>query len=120
MAKISDDGLTIGAAGKATGVNIETIRYYERIGLLPEPVRTEAGYRLYGPALVGRLIFIRNARELGFPIEAVRDLLGLADDRERPCADVDRIASGNLAAVADRIARLTRSDEHTPELQSLM
>lgn len=100
-------GHTIGPLGRLTGVNIETIRYYERIGLVPKPSRTAGGYRLYGSAHIGRLTFIRNARELGFPIDTIRALLGLADDRNRPCGDVDRIASAHLTEVEGKIARLT-------------
>jgi DNA-binding transcriptional MerR regulator len=66
---------TIGTLGKLTGVNIETIRYYERIGLLPEPARTSGNYRVYGDGHVRRLIFVRKVRDLGFPIETVRALL---------------------------------------------
>ncbi len=99
---------TIGALGKATGVNIETIRYYERIGLLPEPDRTPAGYRQYGPEHLRRLAFIRKGRELGFNIEAIRTLLRLAEHPETPCQDADRLASDHLAEVDRKIEELTR------------
>src|SRR3546814_4607319 len=98
--------LTIGELGKATGTKVETVRYYERIGLLPRPARTAANYRDYGEAELGRLSFIRRARDLGFSLDQVRALLKLSDDRSQDCASVDRIAG--------------RSEEHTSELQSLM
>lgn len=108
MSEKSEDHVTIGALGKATGVNIETIRYYERIGLLPEPKRTAAGYRSYGSAHVKRLAFIRRARDLGFPIDTVRVLLGIADDPGRSCAEVDRVALAHLEEVERKIADLIR------------
>jgi Cu(I)-responsive transcriptional regulator len=99
--------LTIGDLGKATGTNAETIRYYERIGLLPKPPRTSGNYRDYGQAELGRLSFIRRARDLGFSLDQVRALLGLSDDRARDCADVDRIAEAHLLEVDRKLADLT-------------
>src|SRR3546814_14027084 len=83
--------LTIGELGKATDTKVETVRYYERIGLLPRPARTAGNYRAYGAAELGRLSFIRRARDLGFPLDQVRALLSLSDDRGRDCAPVDEI-----------------------------
>jgi Cu(I)-responsive transcriptional regulator len=99
--------LTIGDLGKATATKVETIRYYERIGLLPKPPRTSGNYRDYGQAELGRLSFIRRARDLGFSLDQVRALLGLSDDRSRDCAGVDRIATAHLAEVDRKIADLT-------------
>jgi Cu(I)-responsive transcriptional regulator len=99
--------LTIGDLGKATGTKAETIRYYERIGLLPKPPRTSGNYRDYGQAELGRLSFIRRARDLGFSLDQVRALLGLSDDRMRDCADVDRIAEAHLLEVDRKLADLT-------------
>ena len=99
--------LKIGNIAKATATNVETVRYYERIGLLPPPERTSANYRSYTPAHVDRLSFIRHARGLGFDIADIRSLLDLADQPERDCAEVDRIASGHLQAVEQKIARLS-------------
>jgi DNA-binding transcriptional MerR regulator len=84
--------LTIGDLAKRTGTKVETIRYYERIGLLPEPGRTEGNYRSYGSEHLGRLSFIRRARDLGFSLDQVRELLGLADQRpsHRPPRSVSR------------------------------
>ncbi len=99
--------LTIGELGKATGTKVETIRYYERIGLLPKPPRTDGNYRAYGEAELGRLSFIRRARDLGFPLDQVRALLSLSDDRYQDCATVDALARDHLAEVERKIADLT-------------
>lgn len=99
--------LTIGELGKATDTKVETIRYYERIGLLPKPPRTGGNYRAYGAAELGRLSFIRRARDLGFPLDQVRALLSLSDDRGRDCATVDALARDHLTEVERKIADLT-------------
>ncbi len=98
--------LTIGEMGKATNTKIETIRYYERIGLLPKPARTSSNYRNYGQAELGRLSFIRRSRDLGFSLDQVRALLGLSDDRSCDCAGIDRIANQHLVEVDRKIADL--------------
>jgi DNA-binding transcriptional MerR regulator len=100
--------MTIGRLGKATGTNIETIRYYEKIGMLPAPGRTAGNYRSYAHEHVRRLGFIRRARELGFSIEDVREFLRLAQHGENPCADVDRIVARHLAVTEEKIAALQR------------
>jgi Cu(I)-responsive transcriptional regulator len=99
--------LTIGDLARTTGTKVETIRYYERIGLLSAPARTSGNYRAYGAADLGRLSFIRRSRDLGFPLEQVRALLGLADDRKQDCAAVDIIARRHLAEVERKITDLT-------------
>lgn len=99
-------GFSIGKLAKATGTAVETVRYYEKIGLMPSVSRTAGNYRSYGPAEVDRLGFIRRARDLGFSIEQVRALLSLADDRDRECGDVDRLAKQHLAEVDRKIAGL--------------
>jgi DNA-binding transcriptional MerR regulator len=98
--------LTIGKLAEATGVKVPTIRYYEGIGLLPEPGRSSGNQRLYGSDALHRLAFIRHARDLGFPIEAIRDLLSLSDRPDQPCKAVDAIARAQLRAVEARISRL--------------
>lgn len=98
--------LSIGKFSATTGVKVPTIRYYEEIGLLPEPQRSASNQRLYDPKLRERLGFIRHARELGFPLEAVRELLSLTDQPDHDCAAVDDIAARQLAAVKARITRL--------------
>jgi len=100
--------LTIGRLADATGTKIETVRYYEKIGLLPRPLRTASNYRSYGEEHVQRLRFIRRGRDLGFSIDDVRELLRLATHREQPCDDVDEIAARHLAATERKIAALTR------------
>jgi DNA-binding transcriptional MerR regulator len=98
--------LSIGTLAKRTGTKVQTVRYYEQIGLLPEPGRTEGGQRRYGNSDLDRLAFIRHARQLGFTLEAIRELLDLSDNPGRSCADVDRIAHRQLKEVEVRIARL--------------
>lgn len=98
--------MVIGALAERTGVTAETIRYYERVGVLPQPVRGNAGYRRYGPADVERLSFVRRARDLGFSLDEVRELLSLADEPDRPCAEVDQLARAHLAQVEAKIAQL--------------
>lgn len=98
--------LSIGQLGKVTGTVVETIRYYEKIGLLPKPPRTAGNYRNYGPADVSRLSFIRRARDLGFGLGQVRTLVALADDRNRPCEQVDSLARAQLEQVEQKIADL--------------
>lgn len=96
----------IGVLSKSTGCNIETIRYYERAGLLPTPGRSPGGYRLYGTDHLKRLAFIRRARALGFSIDEVRALLALADHRRRPCAEARGLAATHLEGVRAKIASL--------------
>ena len=98
--------LTIGDLGKATGTKVETVRYYEKIGLLPKPPRTGGNYRDYGEAELGRLSFIRRARDLGFSLDQVRALLKLSDDRSHDCAGIDRIAEAHLLEVDRKLADL--------------
>lgn len=98
--------LPIGKLSAATGVKVPTIRYYEQIGLLPEPGRSEGNQRLYDRAARDRLAFIRHARELGFGLDSIRELLSLADRPDLDCAAADRIAQEHLDAVRERIARL--------------
>ena len=96
----------IGDLARQTGTKVETIRWYERAGIMPAPARTEGGHRAYTRANLDRLAFIRHARELGFPLENVRALLNLSDDPDRPCIEADAIARGHLGSVRSRIARL--------------
>ena len=98
--------MKIGELASTAATKVETVRYYEKIGLLPPPARTSANYRAYGIDHLARLSFIRRARDLGFSLDAVRDLLMLADDRDKPCQAVDTIASGHLAEVERKITGL--------------
>jgi MerR family mercuric resistance operon transcriptional regulator len=99
---------TIGRLAEAAGVNLETVRYYERIGLMPAPDRTTGGHRVYLPDHQRRLTFIRRARELGFGIDDVRMLLGLAEPAQRGCEDVKAVAGAHLEQVRAKIADLVR------------
>ncbi len=98
--------LTIGDLSRETGGKVQTIRYYEQVGLMPPAERSNGNQRLYGPAHVARLAFIRHSRELGFPLEAIRELLSLVDDSTQSCAAADAIARSHLREVESRIARL--------------
>jgi DNA-binding transcriptional MerR regulator len=100
------NAVPIGLLSKATGVKVPTIRYYESVGLMPEAPRSEGNRRLYGDQAVRRLRFIRHARELGFEVGDIRQLLNLADQPERPCHEVDVIAQRHLAEINSRINRL--------------
>ena len=99
--------LTIGAVAKRVGVAIDTIRYYEREGLLPEPQRRASGYRSYGEDAIAQLRFIRRAKDLGFTLEEIRELLALSVDRQRGVKAVKQRAE-KLAAIEQRIAELQR------------
>jgi len=103
---MSAAGFSIGDLARETGCKIPTIRYYERIGLLPAPGRTAGNTRRYGPAHKARLAFIRHCRNLGFSQAAIRELLELTDHPSQSCETVDRIASAHLAEVDRRMARL--------------
>src|SRR3546814_11826584 len=85
--------LAIGALSRRTGVNIETVRYYERIGLLPPPARSGGGHRLYGGGHLMRLNFVRRARDVGFTLDEIRALLAPADKRDRPSAEAREVAA---------------------------
>lgn len=96
----------IGEASQQSGVKAPTIRYYEEIGLLPAPDRSEGNRRLYNAADLRRLTFVRHARELGFEVDAIRTLLSLQDRPDQPCATADAIARARLVEVKQRIANL--------------
>ncbi len=99
--------LTISHLARETGTKVETIRFYEKSGLLPEPARTESNYRAYENTHLQRLHFIRKARDLGFSLDQIRAMLALADDRTRPCEAVDEIARVHREEVIRKIADLT-------------
>jgi MerR family mercuric resistance operon transcriptional regulator len=106
---MADQAIQIGELSRRTGCNIETIRYYERIGLMPVPPR-RGRYRSYGGEDVGRLGFVRRARELGFTLDEVRALLGLAGGGQASCAEVRTLAASHLRDVRARIADLRRME----------
>ena len=103
---MSKRDLTIGQLAAQTGCKVQTIRYYEQIALMPEAARTAGNQRRYGRLHLERLAFIRHSRELGFPLDAIRELLSLADDPERSCEAADRVARRQLEQVKSRILRL--------------
>lgn len=98
--------LSIGKLSEATGVKVETIRYYERAGLIAPPARTSGNYRAYGTADLKRLRFIRRTRDLGFTLEEVRAMLNLAAQHDQPCGTIDAIAAEHLSEVDRKIADL--------------
>ena len=99
---------TIGSLSKGTGCKIETIRYYERIGLLPKPPRSQGGHRLYEEEHLKRLTFIRRSRELGFTLHEVRGLLRLVDGGEYSCAEVKALTLDHVAEVRRKLADLRK------------
>jgi len=101
-----DEHMSIGALSTATGCNIETIRYYEKIGLLSKPLRSTGGHRLYTPIHRNRLLFILNGRELGFTLDQVRELIDLSDSPDRSCADAREVAERHLALVNAKLTQL--------------
>ena len=102
--------ITIGKLAKDARVGLETVRYYERVGLLPEPGRTDGGHRSYAASHVRQLTFIRRARELGFSIRDIRALLELAEPGRVSCGDVQKIATVHLASVRAKIADLSKME----------
>jgi DNA-binding transcriptional MerR regulator len=102
----NDLALSIGDLAARAGTKVETIRYYEKVGILPAAARTAGNHRTYTQAHADRLAFIRHSRELGFPVDSIRSLLTIADDPARSCTAVDAIARDHLTEVQSRIARL--------------
>lgn len=98
--------LSIGFVTRQTGCTVPTIRYYEEIGLLPPADRTEAGQRQFDDRTIRRLAFIRRCRDFGFSIEQVRELVGLVDEPDRPCAEVRDIAATHLVEVRRKLDEL--------------
>ena len=103
--------LAIGELSRLSGVKIETIRYYEKIGMLPPPPRTESGRRIYGQVEMRTLAFIRRARELGFSLDEIRALLGLAAPGKASCADVRAIATHHLEDIRAKMADLAKLEQ---------
>ena len=99
--------MRIGKLAKATGTKAETIRYYEREGILPVADRTDSNYRDYSDRHLATLTFVRRARELGFSIAQVRELLALSDHDDKPCEDVDQLVGRQMAEAERKIVDLT-------------
>ncbi len=106
--EMTDSGMKIGELAKRCGVNIDTIRYYERQGLLPEPDRLASGYRRYQVTDVERLRFVRRAKALGFSLDEIKELLAISDHRDEDMAELKATATAKLADVEGRLAELTR------------
>ena len=100
--------MLIGSLAAQTGVNIETIRYYERVGLIPSPPRTAGGHRDYSKHHVQQLTFIRRGRELGFSLDDIRALLGLASRSNLACAEAKNITLRQLSGVRGKISSLKK------------
>ncbi len=109
-------GLSIGTLSKHTGVNIETIRYYERIGVMPAPARSVGGFRRYREDHLKRLNFIRRGRELGFSLSDLRTLLRLVDGHAYTCAQVRALTLEHLAEIRRKITDLRRLDRVMSEM----
>ncbi|MEP2235743.1 helix-turn-helix domain-containing protein [Hyphomonas sp.] len=109
--------MRIGELAKATGTKAETIRYYEREGILPAADRTDSNYRDYSDEHLATLIFVRRARALGFTMAQVRELLALSDHEDKPCRDVDQLVQRQLGEVTRKIADLTSLQD---ELQHML
>jgi MerR family mercuric resistance operon transcriptional regulator len=103
-------GLQRKELAERTGCNLETVRYYEKVGLLPEPPRTSVGYRSYDTTHVRRLRFVLRARELGFSLDEIRELLRLVDELDQPCAEARTIAAAHLDDARAKIADLKRME----------
>jgi len=106
----------IGALSERTGVNVETVRYYERIGMLPKPPRTEGGHRVYDDRHVKRLAFIRRCRELGFSLDDIRLLLKLVDGGDYTCAEVKAMTLDHAKTIRRKIADLRRMERVLKEM----
>ena len=111
-------GLSRGVLAKVTGVNIETIRYYEKVGLMPDPLRTTAGYRVYDEGHVKRLSFIRRCRELGFSLNQLRGLLKLVDGGDYTCAEVRDLTIVHLGEVQQKVRDLRKMERTLKEMVS--
>jgi MerR family mercuric resistance operon transcriptional regulator len=101
-------GLSIGALSQQSGVNIETIRYYEKIGVMPKPGRSAGGYRVYGQDHVKRLHFVRRGRELGFSLDELRRLLVLVDGHSYTCAEIHALTVEHVKDIRQKISDLRR------------
>lgn len=119
MSKITKTrGYPIGQMSRETGVNIETIRYYERIGIMPKPDRTEGGNRQYDHDQLKRLFFIRRARGLGFSLEEIRGLFEMVDRKDFSCGEVHDLTVDHLASVQDKIANLKKLEKALTKMVS--
>ncbi len=117
MARMANE-FTIGELSKRTGVNIETIRYYEKSGVMPNPPRTAAGYRVYNEDHLNRLTFIRRCRQLGFAMIEIQDLLGLVDSHAYTCGEVRALTLEHADTVSQKIRDLKRLESTLRRISS--
>jgi MerR family transcriptional regulator, mercuric resistance operon regulatory protein len=110
------DVLSIGKLSKQSGVNIETIRYYEKIGVMPAPGRSAGGFRIYEPDHLKRLSFVRRSRQLGFSLDEIRNLLRLVDGHGHTCAEVHALMLSHLAEIRRKIRDLRRLQRAMAEM----
>jgi DNA-binding transcriptional MerR regulator len=108
--------MKINELAKLTGLASKTIRYYEDIGLLPDPQRSSNGYRNYGKSDVERIVFVRRCRELQIPLVEIEILVRLQRDKKAPCAEIDQIIQNQLEKIRSRIQDLVRLEESLNEL----
>lgn len=111
--------LTSGKLAKMAGINIESIRFYERKGLLPKPKRSDSGYRLYAMDDVKRIQFIKNAQNLGFTLREIKDLLNLRIDEHNLCADVQKLIIEKINEIELKIKEMKKIDKTLKEMQKL-
>jgi DNA-binding transcriptional MerR regulator len=112
--------MRIGELADRVGVNTKTIRYYESIGLLPQPPRSDAGYRIYGDEDEARLVFIKTAQHLGLSLDEVREVLALRDAGTAPCEHVRGVLREQIRTISRRIAELRRLREELRELEAVI
>ena len=110
--------MLIGELSRLSGVKIPTIRYYEQMGLIEAPERTEGNQRRFTSSELERLSFIKHARELGLSIETIRELIKLGDHPDQPCAEANRIAKAQLVSVRERISQLKRLEKELKRIAS--
>ncbi len=108
--------VSIGELSRRTGCNVETVRYYERVGVMPKPPRTEGGHRCYPVEQVKRLVFVRRGRELGFTLDQIRGLLKFVDTGNFGCSDVKALTDEHLAELRKKIADLRRMERVLKEM----
>jgi DNA-binding transcriptional MerR regulator len=111
--------MRIGQVASELGLNPKTIRYYESIGLLPEPERTPSGYRVYGEQDLERVTFIKTAQRLGITLDEIREILALRDRHEQPCAYVREVLRKQVAEIGERMSELATLHDELLELEEL-
>ncbi|MGA8660093.1 MAG: heavy metal-responsive transcriptional regulator [Chthoniobacterales bacterium] len=116
--RVESPSLSIGKVARRAGIGVETIRFYEREGLLAAPVRKDSGYRLYPERVIGRIRFIRRAKELGFSLKEIKELLQLRRNSSSTCEDIREKAEAKIANVEAKIAMLNKMKQALTELSA--